>query len=398
MTLKTIRYPYPYKAWLTIANDPDNTLIKDWHELNSFIWKELQLPLANTLFVKSFNANLPEQVNLVDHPEIATQPHDTIHTWGDYMHARKEGFDRQDAEEAIEILKKYGIAPKVWIDHAQFAGNLLHSNNLGSVPETKDTSGHKYVNYQYTLDLIRKLGITYVWDGGLTDIVAQDRPLSPINYFREISTSGLKMILKCLMYYGIPLTAIRTRLKLIPPENRQYFVKEFPDKSRLYCFRRYGQWPLADIYGLGEVIGKKRIDSLIEMGGTMVAYTHLGKRPIDKMDETFHIPPQTRESLTYVKERYDSRELMLSSVSEMLDYLVLRDHIRFDQATQTLHFEADGIRYEDVTQSDLVGKVFSFSIEGQEDIQNLKVQSQWGSLQHSVEVQEEGKVASVKFV
>ena len=41
-----LKYPYPYRAWFTIANDPDNTLIRDWRELNSFIWDELELPYS----------------------------------------------------------------------------------------------------------------------------------------------------------------------------------------------------------------------------------------------------------------------------------------------------------------------------------------------------------------
>ena len=32
-----LRYPYPYRAWMSIANDPDNTLAKDWEELDRFI-------------------------------------------------------------------------------------------------------------------------------------------------------------------------------------------------------------------------------------------------------------------------------------------------------------------------------------------------------------------------
>ena len=68
-----LKYPYPFKSWFTVANDPDNTSINDWEELNSFIWKELKLPLSNSLFVESHNENLPDQVNLFDNPKIAEQ-------------------------------------------------------------------------------------------------------------------------------------------------------------------------------------------------------------------------------------------------------------------------------------------------------------------------------------
>ena len=53
-----LKYPYPYKSWITLANDPDNTLIKDWNELNDFIWKELNLPFSNSIFLDSLNVNL----------------------------------------------------------------------------------------------------------------------------------------------------------------------------------------------------------------------------------------------------------------------------------------------------------------------------------------------------
>ena len=165
-------YPHPYRAWLAIASDPDNTREADWRELHEFIWEELGLPVGNGLFVRSYNENLPGQVNLHDHPWIAgLQPHDTLHTWGDYCFSKSKRFSRKDAVAAMEALQLHGIHPTVWIDHADFCGNLLHNHGRGAVPTIADEAGHQYPNFDYTLDLLEEVGIRYVWNGRLKNFI-----------------------------------------------------------------------------------------------------------------------------------------------------------------------------------------------------------------------------------
>ena len=353
-------YPYPYKAWLALANDPDNTTPEGWKELHQFIWEELQLPFADSLFIRSFNQNLPNQVNLVDHPEIASaHAYDTIHTWGDYMHAQRRGFNRKDAVEGIEILKKHGIQPRVWIDHAQFEGNLLHNSKRGGVPTEKDASGHVYRNFMYTLDHIQKLGIHYVWTGTITEGIGQDRKISAQEFMNRYTSSKVKLAVKILLY---KMTGLLRAPQL--PDNRQYFAKEFADGSTMYCFLRYGTWKDADIYGLGNILEASKIEALLNKGGTAAVYTHLGKRPIDKMDESRHIPEKTRNALRYLASKYEDRQLMISPLHQMLDYLVIRDHIQIDVSANTIAFKADGIRYQTLTETDMKDMKFSFADKG----------------------------------
>ena len=159
-------YPRPYRAWLAIASDPDNTVEKDWRELHEFIREELGLPVGSGLFAVSYNEHLPGQVNLRDHPYIAKlQVHDTLHTWGDFLFSRSKRFSRQDAIDAVTSLQNHRVRPRVWIDHSNFSGNLLHHKGRGGVPAVTDLSGHQYPNFDYTLDLIEKIGIRYIWDG-----------------------------------------------------------------------------------------------------------------------------------------------------------------------------------------------------------------------------------------
>ncbi|MEO8589467.1 MAG: hypothetical protein ABI432_08875, partial [Flavobacteriales bacterium] len=152
--------PHPYKAWLALSSDPDATLYKDWQELDRVIWKELGLPFADSFFIRSYNSHQPGQVDLNDHPEILkAHPHDTIHTWGDFVFGGKRGFDREDAIDHAEALARVGFTPRVWTDHSIFFGNLLHQHRYGGLPELRDASGYVYTNPLYTLDLIRKAGV-----------------------------------------------------------------------------------------------------------------------------------------------------------------------------------------------------------------------------------------------
>lgn len=368
MSRAILPYPFPYKAWLTMANDPDNTEIKDWRELDEFIWKELELPFGDSLFVRSFNQNLPVQVNLADNPEIVdAHLHDIIHTWGDYMHGRKRGFDREDAVEAMELLNSHNMDPLVWIDHASFVGNMLHGTKKGSIPKAKDSAGHEYENFLYTLDLVRKVGIRYIWNGEVTATIGQDRELNFSDYDRLHGGNSLK-------------AAVRSTLHRLPsesgvfaqPDNRQYYKHLFPDRSELYCFRRYGTWKDADITGLGNIIKPKLMDELIRSEGTAVVYTHLGKRQLADMSNAQHIPKKTRAALRYVNGKFRSKELMVSSVSELLDYLVIRDHIQVDRSKDLIDLISDGTRYTALSQTDLQGKVFSFRQKGF-DPRNIKV-------------------------
>lgn len=351
-----LKYPYPYKAWLTLANDPDNTRIEDWKELHSFIWEELNLPFGDSLFVRSFNQNLPDQVSLESHPEIGkAHNHDIIHTWGDYMHARKRGFDREDAEEAAKTLKEIGIEPRVWIDHASFVGNMIHGTDKGAKDKLIDSSGHVYQNFLYTLDIARELGIRYIWNGEVTDIVGQDRKLAFTDHKVQSGGSNLKASAKSVLQQ---VPGIRTGY--VAPDNRQYNKRKFPDGSELYCFRRFGTWQDADIDGLHNLINPKKVDELLRKGGTAIVYSHIGKRHPEGANRKNHIPDTTRADFQNLKERFEAKELMLSDVSGMLDYLVLRDNITIDTKGATIQFNADGIRFQSLSTDDLKGMRFSF--------------------------------------
>jgi hypothetical protein len=364
---RILALPPPYRAWLTISNDPDNTVLKDWRELDAYIWQELKLPLGDALFVRSFNCNLPGQVNLHDHPEIAAAHfHDTLHAWGDYVHARTRGFDRSDAEAAMALLESHGLRPRVWVDHSTHTQNMLHNSTDGSTPRQIDGSGTVYTSFTYTLDLATQLGVRYVWDGGLSPILGQDVPLSAREWYAHKVSSPLKAWLLLAWHWLSKLGIVRGGQSLVtcdPGVNAQYFAHKFADGQTLYCFRRFGTWDDSDIDGLAELLAAERLAELVERQGTCIVYTHLGKRSAARRDAGDHIPAATRAALANLRRQYDHGVLMLSPVSGLLDYLLLRDAIRVSPDGDWIDFRPDGISFPQLSAANLAGRVFGLWID-----------------------------------
>ena len=137
-------YPPPARCWLALSNDPDNTTIEAWEELHKTIWSDLELPFEDSLFVANHSDVLPDQVNLESFPKIlSAHRHDTIHTWGDYTNSKSHVFTRADAQKCLEILNQHNFAPRVWTDHANFSGNLMHRVSVRPVPRITDASGNE---------------------------------------------------------------------------------------------------------------------------------------------------------------------------------------------------------------------------------------------------------------
>lgn len=347
------------------------------------IWKELELPFADSFYVRSYNQQLPGQVDLHGHPEIlSAHEHDTMHTWGDFMFSGEKSFVRADAEAHLRVLQQLGSRPRVWIDHSMFVGNMIHFHRYGSTPRFTDASGHAYSNPLYTLDLVHEAGVRYLWDGTITPIIGQDRPISLWHIHRERSDRWSKALANLILHLAAALLGVGRSFREQFPPNDGYRPMCFEDGRWLYTFPRHGQWMKADIDGLGDLLSTERINRLMRSGGIMIAYTHLGKRPVDRMQDPVHIPARTVAALRHLKKRHADRELMLSSTSALLDYAVLRDHIRIDTKAKTIEFQADGIAFSTVGPKELAGRSFTVRV----DPRTMRVRGTAGDLHPRIEV------------
>ena len=130
------------------------------------------------------------------------------------------------------------------------------------------------------------------------------------------------------------------------------------DGSELYTFSRFGSWRLADILGLSEVISKNNLNELEQKQGVMIAYTHLGKPNPDHIAKN-HIPEVTKKALKDVKTRFYNGRINFSSLSNLLDYFVLKNNISING--HKIFFNSDGLRFAPLTRADLVNHQFSFT-------------------------------------
>ncbi|HRH39081.1 MAG TPA: hypothetical protein PK760_12080, partial [Flavobacteriales bacterium] len=95
--------------------------------------------------------------------------------------------------------------------------------------------------------------------------------------------------------------------------------------------------------------------------GVSIIYTHLGKRRASRQGTADHITPASLRALKDLRDRWRSGGLELSSVSKLLDYLVLRDHLMVDVRSRIITFKADGIAFDRIGTAELSGQRFSFS-------------------------------------
>lgn len=120
--------------------------------------------------------------------------------------------------------------------------------------------------------------------------------------------------------------------------------------------------------GLSRQISTNIVDTLIKNQGVMVAYTHLGKKnPELKGDH--HVPDETLKCLEHVRKRMDDGLLNFSSLSDLLDYLVIRDHMVIDG--RVVDFRTDGIRFSPMKPEDLFRH--RFSLEGVLDHHDVEI-------------------------
>jgi len=362
--IKILDYPPPYKAWLTLSNDPDFSKTDTQIELNEFIWGELDLPFSDSLFIKSYNQNLKEQLNLQDHSDLFKDHlFDTLHTWGDYTHTRSKGFDRKDAIEGVKLLSAHNIKPLVWTDHSNFTGNIFHRVTHHK-PFTIDGSGNKQINFSYTLDLLYKIGVKYLWDGNITNIIGQNIILSRFKWYSKIFHSKTKGVIYSI--FSIFLKPILSRynvgtLDYSKSANLQLVKYKSEEGYEFYKFTRYGKWAYADIEGLGQILSKSFLNELVKSGGTSVVYTHLGKTNTAGQSRNTHIPENTKASLRRLKKYHQDGKIMLSTLSKLLDYLVIKKNLTLDKKSGQLNFTSDNIRFTELNRTIL--KEFEFGIE-----------------------------------
>lgn len=322
------RYPFPYSALLAISSDLDDT--PDWAEyleLTTFLASGeatslgtgLGLEFANSLYFAAplgqfsyWGASDVER----DRLRILVQSGhvDTMHSFGDLATTRAH------AQRSIDELEAHDCQLPIWVDHAQAVTNLGHyqTRGFGDVP------GHA----AYHADLIANHGVTYCWRGQVTGIVGQDTPISLRSLCRMSRrhpatprTAAKEMVKAGLSCLG------SGRYRLHGP-NRVLQRVELRDGSKMFEFLRCNpHWaglPAGDSAdAVAEALSKDVLQELVDRGGSMIFYTHLGRRLPRPNTEAFR---RFRSTLERIRELQANRRLLVLSTARALDYLAVRHH------------------------------------------------------------------------
>jgi hypothetical protein len=338
------RFPYPYRAAFTIANDIDLSNWRCFVDIYTFlcstrtnvIGKGLGLPLSSSFFL--FNLSEKDQfayfadTDCKDGPQRESIDYliragylDNIHGFGSFTSSRP--FRREFAQRAYEVLLNRGLAVPIWSSHGD-ESSTAQIDSSGQVPDAK---GDDPDAEEYHFDLTREFGVRYIWqwhDGGVTDIIGQ----SAADYV----TYGDKIFLPRAVagrkeYSSLARTA--ENRKLLAGENNLLVPVVLKDGSKTYNIRRFsGGLEKANASTLAQQIAPTYLTELVQNNAYMVLYQHLaGCRRSAADPPVVNRPPyfsdETLAGLLTISEMYREGHLWVAPLAWLLDYAHTQEHL-----------------------------------------------------------------------
>lgn len=318
--LQLRRFPYPYRAMITICSDLDET--KDWEtyvEIARFMntnestrmGQGVGLEIGNTMYFEMQRGELSywslDATQRAQCRSLIKSGHiDCIHSFGDLAETRA------DAEKALNELARHQCELKVWVDHAQAPTNIGADIMEGH----GDDPGHR----AYHADLLVNFGVEYFWIGRVTSQIAQGARYRPGSQWdRRYPVDSLMRLLK---------DVAKSILSYSPHSkfsmhrgNRLMRNRKLRDGRSVIEFIRCDPHPKGISFGdngrgIAEVLSTRNLEHLIARKGVSIIYTHLGK----KLEADEHFPAATVDAFRRLKKFSVSRRLLVTTTRKLLDY------------------------------------------------------------------------------
>lgn len=335
------RIPFPYRAMLAICSDLDetpslNTYIEIARYLNTKqktpMGSGLGLEVGNTIYFDMPAGHLSywsetDRGRTLLRDLIHSGHIDCIHSFGDLA------ITRDHARRALDELARYDCNIRVWVDHATAISNLGKDIMRG---RGDDPGGPVY-----HADLIHDFGIRYIWRGRVTSIIGQNTPRRFGGLFdSKHSTESLRTIAKeCVKgvcgLFGSDKYSMHTT-------NRLTRVVQFEKGRRFIEFLRcdpfwggVGRAATAD--GMAYVVTNRFLQTLIDREGIGILYTHLGKVRNSNMP----FGPETCRAFERLAHRYESGDVLVLTTTRLLEYVTIRESIRWRHIQRDDHVEIE---------------------------------------------------------
>ncbi len=330
--LRLRKFPYPYKAALTILSDRHGIqTAEEFRQFHRFLnttqetpkGKGLGLEIGDTFwfydelgrfsYFDKYSNRPSDQASLI-RDYYAAGYIDCLHTWGDFTNLP---FERKYAEWAVEESLRQGMNLPIWVNH----GNVNNTHNInrglahhqGALPSSPS----------FHVDLLFQAGFRILWRF-LTPIIGQDRKLS---FSEHLSVGGhqassravfvtKRLIKRAAMGADGLLGGV---LGLYDQHTDNHFLKpaQLDNDRRVHEFNRFNNHPVNIWHGMHvpELLRQLHtdvIDQLIQVGGYMVVYNHL------EYGDFYH--PDIVAVFRAIGRREQEGDLWITTTAKLVNY------------------------------------------------------------------------------
>lgn len=334
---KSRKFPYPYRAALSILNDRhDKQSLDDFLEMHRFLNTDketrfgpgLNLEIGDSFwFFQKQNdfsyfhnyTHQPTKTSEVIKAFIKAGYIDVLHAYGDFTNRE---FKRDFAEIAINELKKENLEIRVWTHH----GDITNTQNLL-------LNGARRGTQEYHADLLVDYGIKFVWDDRLTDLIGQDRELKleeiiKFEWANPFKTGFflLKELIKKFLTKVEKLIKIEFDFYSMGRENKLLRIYELKDGYAVYSFSRFNNfphdpWKNAVASYLPSQLSSFVLERLKEVEGYLIVYTHL--------EEGYPFEEEVVRTFERVKEEYEKGEIFVTTTFRLLRYNFVHNNLKW---------------------------------------------------------------------
>lgn len=327
--------PFPFRAALAICSDIDETITRDqFLAIQEFLNTKRETASGTGLGLEIGNSFFPYAADdsfayFSGRPEDRETLRDFIRArYIDCMHSYGDGIcSRNDALRALEQLERDGCRTNVWVDHWNAPSNLGKDVTAG----LGDVVGAPI----YHADITLQYGVRFVWRGRVSSIVGQERPFSINSFlnlfdaahpFHTLQNSGRELIKTILARLG-------NRQFAIHAQNNLLRIATLSDGQQVYEFKRANNhWrgtSYAVCQNLAYVLNRRTLARLVQVGGGMIVYTHLGQGLDGRPQILPALPPEVCAALGNLAEEYHAGRIYVTTTSRLLNYLLNRKYLNW---------------------------------------------------------------------
>lgn len=331
MDVSLRKYPYPYRAMLSICSDLDETPNKEIYfetarylntSEDTLLGKGVDLEVGNTIYFDMPDHNF-SYTNTDDDGRnkiqllIESGHIDCLHSFGDFVDSRLR------IEVCWSEIQKGDRKIEVWVDHAQAPTNLDNDIMQGSGA----IKGAK----AYHTDLTVQTGsLPFIWKGRVTSIVAQntrrcyDGLFNKGEKIQSIKTILFEFIKGWLARFGSKKYAMHK-------DNKVLRRAQLLDGTNVIEFMRCNpSWGGVSVFdsarGIEQVLTKPVLDTLVKNKGCSVLYSHLGK----VFSKEVPFQDKTRNAFELLANYQRHKQILTATTRRLLGYNRTIEELCFD--------------------------------------------------------------------